>query len=81
MKRKTGPTAPTNETPEQKLKRLASMRVSKAVHYVKLCGKLASYKPTDDQKKKILEALKNAVIQVSDQMSSDRPSAKLTFSL
>jgi len=60
--------APVNETTEDKLKRLASIRVSKALKAIALIGNLKSYKPTAEQTGQILDALVRQIESVRDQL-------------
>lgn len=46
------------------LKELAEKRVPRAIKAINLCGNLVTRKPTDEQKEKIVEALKDAVTRV-----------------
>lgn len=45
------------ETKEDKLRRMAKARVTKAVNVIRLIGNLAAYKPTEEQTDKIMEAI------------------------
>jgi len=55
-----------DETPEDKFKRIANLRVPNAIKKVKLIGNLAAsaYKSTDEQIDKIIASLRQAVDEV-----------------
>jgi len=55
--------AKPNETPEDKFKRIANLRVPNAIKKVKLIGNLSAsaYKYSDDQIDKIIASLRQAV--------------------
>lgn len=70
------------ETPESKLIRLSSARVSAAIHRIELCGNLANYKPTPEQATKIVEALKGTVKSVEARlMNTAQRSGAVRFTL
>jgi hypothetical protein len=60
-----------NETPEEKFKRLATMRVNNALKKIQLIGNLSGsgYKYTPDQVARIIEGLKAAVQEVEDKFA------------
>jgi hypothetical protein len=73
------PEAP-KETKEDKLRRLANARVTKACKYISLCGNLAAYKPTLEDAEKIVGALANACQSVETRLSGATKTV-VTFSL
>ncbi len=84
MKKQASGTIQTNaklESREDKLKRLASMKVGKALHHINLCANLAYYKPTPTQVSVIIEALTSAVSEVKSRLTSNAPAASIKFSL
>jgi len=60
-----------NETPEEKFKRLATLRVNNALDKIRLIGNLSGsgYKYTDEQSRVIIESLKSAVGDVEAKFS------------
>jgi hypothetical protein len=54
-----------NETQEQKVKRLGTARVNKAVKAIRQIGNLAAYKPTPEQVTKIVNTLGSAANEVA----------------
>jgi hypothetical protein len=59
-KRKARTPLPADETSGQKLVRLASARVPKAIKQIAFVGNLAAYKPTQEQVLRIMKALDDA---------------------
>jgi len=55
-----------NETPEDKFKRIANLRVPNAIKKIKLLGNLSAsaYKSSDEQVDKIVASLRQAVDEV-----------------
>jgi len=72
-----------NETKEQKFKRLAEVRINKALDKIRLIGNLASpqyaYTPVDIER--IMLALNNSVAEVEEKFKSvlDRKRKKFSF--
>lgn len=64
-KKETAPPTPAVAKPKvdkkEKLKELASARVSKAVKYIRACHRLTAYEPTQEQLEKIVVAFVNEV--------------------
>ena len=60
-----------NETPEEKFKRLATLRVNNALDKIRLIGNLSGpgYKYSDEQLTTILEGLRAAVAEVEGRFS------------
>jgi len=58
-----GETAKSNETPEEKFKRIANLRVPNAIKKIKLIGNLSAsaYRYSDEQIEKIIASLRQAV--------------------
>ena len=74
MEAKTKP-ASTPNPKARKLVELASTRVPKALKALNLVGNLAAYKPTEAQKKAILDALDNALKNVRTRFATGEPEA------
>jgi len=75
-------TVDPNETAEQKLLRLASYRVTKAIERINQIGNLANYKPTEEQVKKICDALYGAVEGIEKRMlAQSNKSSRQGFTL
>lgn len=66
MARKRTASVPADESKEQRSVRLALARMPKALKAIKMVGNLAtpSYSYTPEQKKMIIDSLKEAVIEV-----------------
>jgi hypothetical protein len=71
-------TAPANETPEQRFKRLANPRVNAALKRIQLIGNLAGpgYGSTDEQREKIIDALTQAVSVINDKFKKNKPASQ-----
>ena len=68
---------PENETEEQKLKRLAGLRVSAAIWRIRLVGNLANYNPNPKQVSEIIAAMKREVAEVEKRLAvSDNKAGK-----
>lgn len=68
-KKKQQPQSGASETKEQKLVRLANVRVPKAIASINRIGNLASYKPSQEQSARIISALSEAIKSVSARLS------------
>lgn len=71
------------ETPEDKFKRLATLRVNNALDKIRLIGNLsgADYRYTGEQAQKIIESLKTAVQEVENRFSKTAAKKEQNFSL
>lgn len=61
---------------QEKLVKLANVRVPKAVDAIYTVAQLAKYAPTDEQKKEIVEALTEAVDVVISRFNPEQPKPK-----
>lgn len=75
--------APANETKADKFKRIAPMRVTKAIKAVSLIGNLggSGYERTPEQVEKIGAALKEAVNEACQKLLSGNKAANKAFEL
>lgn len=62
------------ETPEERFKRLATLRVNNALKKIKLIGNLAgpAYRYSDEEVTKIIQGLKFAVEEVEEKFKKGR---------
>lgn len=74
-KKKATAPASTNETPAQKLARLANARVGKALKALDLVGNLGAYKPTEEQVKAIVQALDARLSEVEGRLKGSKTKA------
>lgn len=61
---------PAGETETQKLVRLATKRVNKAIVQIRLIGNLGTYKPTDQQRSMIVKAIDEEVTAMKRNIQS-----------
>lgn len=80
-KKSTKKNAHADETAQQKLARLASKRVPKAVKAISAVGNLKTYKPTASQSKAILDALKSALNSIEHRLTSTETKQESSFAL
>ena len=72
---------PANESQAQKLTRLATKRVNKAIVQLRLIGNLGSYGPTDNQKNLIIRAIESEVASMKQNIASTSPVSDGPFKL
>ena len=73
--------ANANETPQQKLMRLAGKRVPKATKAIAALGNLKAYKPTDVQAKAIITAVQTSVDALKERLTAANGKTESTFAL
>lgn len=71
MPRKPREKAPENETPEQRFKRLAEVRVSNAIEKLRLVSNLATHAHTPEQAQKIIQAIDREVESVHNRFKAN----------
>jgi len=73
----------TPETPEDKFKRLATLRVNNALDKIRLIGNLSSpdYRYGPEQVQRIIESLRAAVQEVENRFSKTAEKKEHKFSL
>lgn len=62
----------TPESRQDKLVRLATARVTKAVNSIRLVGNLGAYRPTDKQVDEIMEALGEACSRIEGRLRGSK---------